>query len=149
MQIVDRQDQRTAIAQADQELTQGAEGAAPQLLRVGDRGGGPGRRRHGHGLPQRWKDPDQRSDVAGQERLRLQDRQALQVLTQCIDDAVERLVGHRLLLVAPARQDNGLVAADQIIEEAPNQGGLADTRGAMDVEGNGPPPAHIGEGDLQ
>ena len=99
--------------------------------------------------PSVGKDPDQGSDVAGQERLRLQKRQALQVSTQSIDDAVECLVGHRLLLVAPARQDNGLVAADQIVEEAPDQGGLADTRRAMDVEGHGPPPAHIREGDLQ
>ena len=149
LQIVDRQDQRTAISQAGQELTQGAEGAAPQLLRVGDLGGEPWRRRHGPGPPQRREDPDQGSDVAGQERLRLQERQALHVLTQSIDDAVECLVGHRLLLVAPARQHNGLVAADQIVEEAPDQGGLADTRRAMDVEGYGPPPAHVRECDLQ
>ena len=85
----------------------------------------------------------------GHERLRLPERQALQVLTQSIDDAVECLVGHRLLLVAPARQDNGLVATDQLVQEVPDQGGLADTRRAMDVEGYGPAAGHVCECGLQ
>ena len=41
LQIIDRQDQRTPVSQAGQELTKGAEGPAPQLLRVGDKGGEP------------------------------------------------------------------------------------------------------------
>ncbi len=54
--------------------------------------------------PQRGEDPDQRADVAGQDGLGFRERQALQVSTQGIDHAIERLVGHRLLLVAPTRQ---------------------------------------------
>ena len=70
-------------------------------------------------------------------------------MTQSIDDAVECLVGHRLLLVAPAREDNGLVATDQLVQEVPDQGGLADTRRAMDVEGYGLATGHVRECGLQ
>ncbi len=42
-----------------------------------------------------------------------------------------------------------MVATDQIVEEAPDEGRLAYPRRAMDVEGHGPAPAHVGEGVLQ
>ena len=52
MQIIDRQDQRTTFSEMDEEVPQGPERAlGAQLLRVGNEGGEPRRRRHGLGLP--------------------------------------------------------------------------------------------------
>ena len=97
---------------------------------------GAGRRADGDGFDalQHRKHPGQKRHVLRQQALRLAGRQPLQVPRQGVDQAVERLVRDRFSLVAPAREDDGLVLLDQLVEERSNQRGLAGPRPAEDED---------------
>ena len=69
-------------------------------------------------------------------------RQTLQVTAQGIDRAVEGLVRNRLLLVATARQDHGVLALDQSVEKALHQVALTDARPAGDIQSHCPTAPH-------
>src|SRR5262249_29988649 len=75
---------------------------------------------------------------AGQQRLRLQQRQGLQVPAEGVHQAVQRLVRHGLLLVATARQHDRLAALRQPVEETLDQRRLAYTGAAVNVKPYGP-----------
>ena len=126
-------------AEPGQQLAQRGEGPPPQLLRVGrSRGGAAGHRRRprpaaGRGRPA----PAARCRAAGGPRPPA--GQAAQVAAQGVDQAVEGLVGDRLLLVAAALQDDHVPAPGQVVEEVLDQGALARARPAVD-EGGGRPP---------
>ena len=137
------------IAQSGQQLAQGRERAAPRLLRVGDLGGPARCLGDRLDAPQGREDPGQRPEVARQQGARLGWRQACQVTGQHVDGGVEGLVRHRLLLVAPTGQDDGLLALDQIVEVPLDQDGLARSRGAVDPQDHGPTLRHGREGIVQ
>src|SRR4051812_8226906 len=71
--------------------------------------------------------------LARQERGGIRLWQALQELTDGVDDAVDRLEWHRLALVAGSlKHDDRAVALGDPIDELSDEGALADARFAMD-----------------
>ena len=95
--------------------------------------------------PQHGEDARQRSDVAGHQALGLVAVQPPEVPGQRVDQRVDRLVGDRFLLVAPAAQDDRLAAFQQSLEEPREQRALAGARPAVDEHGAGPAAADGGE----
>ena len=90
------------------------------------------RRGAGHGLDaaEHRKELREGEDVARQDLLGFRRRKPLQVLAEGVDQAVERLVGHRLALVAaPWQHDRAGRAARS--EEAAHERGLAGARRAV------------------
>jgi hypothetical protein len=138
LQVVDEQHQGTTVGQAPQEFAQGGEAAPPDLMRIGNRAVAPGDAGYRLQAARDREDPGQRPDAAGQQRLYLQQGQGLQVAAEGVHQAVQRLVGHGLLLIATSRQHHRLAAQRQAVEEPLDQGCLAHTRVAVDVERDGP-----------
>ncbi len=138
LQVVDHQQQRPPRSQPRQQLAQRGEGAPAQhleifgiaaaLLRLGDRGD-----------PQKHrKKPRQSGDPGRQQHLRLVPRQAVEITAEGVDQAVEGLVGHRLLEEATPPQHHGSrIRLPRLGDEAIHQRRLADPRGAAHVHRHG------------
>ena len=135
LQVVDEQGDRRAVGEPAQELPQGGERAPPQLQRI----------RHlglaappGSGLAQAPEDreqPRERRLVARHEPRSLERCHPAEVAAELVDQAVERLVGHVLALVAAALEhQRARVLLPHAVEKAARQGGLAHPRGAADED---------------
>ena len=70
----------------------------------------------------------------------------LQELAQGVDEAVERLVGDRLALVAASREDDGVAASSQLFEKVTGQRRLAGSGRAVEAHDDGAPVAGRAEG---
>ena len=77
----------------------------------------------------------QRDDVVRQHALGRRLRQRHHVAGQAVDDAVERLVRHGLVLVAAPGEHDDVVACRQAAEKGPHQRALADARRTAHVHG--------------
>ena len=133
-----------------QQIAQRDESPAPELARVGDLGGPARGPRHGIDAAQHGEDPRQGLYVARHELSSLGCLEALQVAAQGVDDAVDGLERHPLLLAAAAGEHHRCGAFRQVLEEPVNQGGLARPGAAADKERGHFPCSHgskgIGEG---
>ena len=134
VQVVDVEDDRMTNGNRRQQFTERRERAAAQHERIGDlvrlRWAG-GNRLH---LQHHREQPRERQHVARHQRLGLRSRQRAEIVAQTVDDAVEGLVRDRLPLIAPAAQNHEVVGRRQLVEKAPDQRALADSRGAMNVD---------------
>src|SRR4029450_6268939 len=61
--------------------------------------------------------------------------QAAQMLTEAVHDAVDRLIGHRFVLVATSAKHDDVVALQHAIEEASDESALANAGRAMHIDG--------------
>ena len=135
VQVVDVQHERVPLRDPRQELAQRRERQAAlrgwlRILRLVAR-----RARHRLDLPHHGKRACQRAGLRRHERRRLRRRERAQVRTQTVDDPVERLVWHRLVLVTSAAKHHRIVAVRQLVEKLLDQRGLADSRGAVNADG--------------
>ncbi len=123
------------LGQPHEQLAQRRRGPPAQLQRIGNLEHpalGVGHRAH---PPQHGKQARQRQHVARQKRRHLLVGEAPQVAGQHVDQAVERLVRHRLVLVAAARERHGVgVPPAHLEQEAVDQRRLAEPRGAVDPD---------------
>lgn len=109
LQVIDVHNQRSSIANAPEQLTEGGEGALLKLLRIGDvllRCSGDGIDTIKH-----RKQPREREHLAWHEVAGLLTRDLAQVAAQLIDDGIKRLVRHGLALVAATRQHHRVVVS--------------------------------------
>jgi hypothetical protein len=143
LHVVDDQDERVAGGHAGEQLAQRVQPAPPELVRVGRRD--PLRRRLDHlGAAQDREEPRHRQDVARQERLHLLAREPGQVAAERVDQAVERLVRHRLALVAAPGQHHRAALLGQLARDPLDQHALAHAGAAVHQHGHRLPVAHRG-----
>jgi hypothetical protein len=92
----------------------------------------------GDGLdaPQHGEQPCQRVHVARQQLRCFLGGQAHHVAAERVDDVVERLVRHRLALVAAPAQDDRVVVLDELVGEAAHQRALAHARQPVHEHGD-------------
>src|SRR5207245_10967767 len=141
LQVVDEEHERPAVRYPDEQLTQGPEGAALQLERVGDVEDRAAGAVHGPDLAEHGEDLRESEDVVREESLRLRRRETPKITAQGVDQGVERLVGNRLPLVATPDEDHRLaVSVLQLLQEAPNERALAHPRAAVDRHDDRPAP---------
>ena len=142
LEVVDGQHQRASVAQPRQQFAQGDEGPPSQLSRVGDLDRTPRQRRHGLDPVQHRENLRERPDVAREYSLHCCGGQSPQMPAQGVDQAVQGLVGNRLLLVASPRQHHGRLTPDETRQEVLDQDSLSRPRAAVDVDGGRLPAAH-------
>ncbi|HEY3351794.1 MAG TPA: hypothetical protein VGQ83_00975 [Polyangia bacterium] len=146
LQIVDDDHERAAVGDADEELAHGGEEPRAQLLRVHAGAVHPRRRGDGAHASQHREDVAEERRRPRQEGRRLLARQAPHVAAERVDDAVDRLEGHQLALVAAAAE-HGHAALLEGVGEAAHDGALADPGLALDDERQrGARAAHLVEG---
>ena len=118
-----------SVRQPGQQLAQRAERAAAQLLRVGNLDVTMAAAGDRLDLAEHREEARERHDVARQDGVGFAGAELLEVLRDRIDDRVERLVGHRLALVAAAdERDRMRVALAHVAKEAAHERGLAHAR---------------------
>ena len=128
LQVVDPDDQRLgdpragAAARAAPRMP-GAGGQADRRSRAPDRRRASGDSVH---LQQHREHSRQRRHVGRQQLFDLLTWNRREIAAQVVDDAVERLVRHRLVLVAAAGEHDDVVARAELAEKAPHQRALAD-----------------------
>ncbi len=136
LQVVNVQDERLHGGEAAEQVAQGGEGPAAQLVRVGHAGRltvrGVGDCRD---APQHREQSHQRRRVERQQVGGLVPAQPRQMAAQRVDEAVQRLVRHRLLLVAAPRQHQRRAGVRQPVEEVLHEKGLAGAGPAVYVDG--------------
>ena len=98
---------------------------------------------------QHRKNLRERRRIARNEGFGLAPGQPPQVPAERVDERVNRLVRNRLLFVAPAGQDDRLVALEQRLQESLNERALADPRAAVNKHGHRTSLAHILERRIQ
>ncbi len=134
LNVVDEDDDRVPRREGPEKLAQGAERKLPEDLRVAGRG--LRERVDPRYAPEHGKEVRERPDGVRQRQLRL----LHQVPCERVDDAVDRLVGHRFPLVDPPAKDEDLSAALEGIELAEivvNEGRLAEAGPSGDSHSHG------------
>src|SRR5882724_5110645 len=86
--------------------------------------------------PQHREESLERECVGRKEATRVADEWRAEVLTQSIDDAVHRLVGHGLARVTASREHYGGCPPGQPIEERLDERALSDPGRPVDVNGH-------------
>ena len=90
--------------------------------------GGGGRRIQ---LQENGKHAGQCGQIARKQRVGIGRQTRLQIAAQIVDDAIERLIRHRLVFVTAAAEDYDVVSPGELTEKAADQGALADARCAV------------------
>ncbi len=152
LDVIDEQRERSAGGEPAEELAQRAERTLPEHLAIGDRerwrrAGGDHRHAVQHG-----KDLRKERNIRRDQRLCLRGRDLREVLRQPIDDAVQRLEGYRLVLVAAPREDQQPLAPRELCKGSLDQGALAEARRSVHQHSDRPPrpqrlegPSELGE----
>ena len=83
------------------------------------------------------------------EALRPGHRQALQVAAQGVHQAVQRLIGYRLVLITAAREDHRIGVGPQVFQEVLHQGRLSRPGPARDGDNDRTSLPHRGEGVVE
>ena len=136
LQIVDDHDEHALGRHAREQLAQRREELPAQLLRIAV-GGRPRRRRHRLDAPEHREDLGEQARARRQHHRRLHLGQPRQPARQRVDDAVERLVGHALALVAAPLQHHDVGRRrPHLVDEVAHQRALAHARLAAHVHGH-------------
>ncbi len=126
LQVVDHRDDGPPVRESHEQLAQGEEHVATQLLGI-ERLEEPGRPGDGLDPPQHGKHLREQGSVARQERRRVGLGQSPERPAERVHDAVDRLVGHGLVLVAsPGEHDGRRIPRDRPFDERAHEGRLAD-----------------------
>ena len=128
LQVVDDQHQRLRRGQRAEQLRQGHRRARPQFLRAEDGPALTGARMDPVDPLEHREHLRQQRHVVGQQPVDHVRRQLAQVAAERVDQAVERLVAHRLLLVAAPRQHQRLRSRVQGVDEVVDDRALAHAR---------------------
>ena len=107
LEVVDADHERPPISDSRAQLTECRERTPPQLDLVGAHGAARSVVQPRHALQHR-EEARKRGEIARENRPEIGPREALEVARQLVDDAVEGLVGHRLLLEAAPGEEDGV-----------------------------------------
>jgi hypothetical protein len=157
VQVVDRQDHRSAQRQRVQQPLERGERPPPRLVLDARRVDGrrqprrvhPRRLLHQGDALEHREQPRQLAGVRAEQRRHLLGRLRQQVIGERVDQAVERLERHRLVLVAAAREDHRVAAVGQVGEEPLPERRLARARHAAQVRAGRSPAGRLGERVLE
>ncbi len=130
MNVVDEDHQRLPSRDRREQSAQRPEREATYALRI--LGVLPGSLEPGHALQDR-EEPPERPCVRRRGNGIYPFREADQVATQRVDDAVHHLVRDRFALVGPSAEDHRLGVLHEIVEETLDERGFAHARGAGDA----------------
>ena len=127
LQVVDPDDKRPASRQPAQQLAQRLECPPPKIERIDAPGLLiPAGVRDGVHLQQHGEHLRQRRHIGRHQPLDMLAWNRREIAAQVIDDPIERLVRHRLVLVASAGEHDDIVARAELTEKALYQRALAD-----------------------
>jgi hypothetical protein len=138
LQIIDRQDERAQLAEARVQAAQRRERARAQLLRVRQLGRVPAGAAHGRQLRQRREQARDQAGLGAEDERGVGGIEAAHVAREHLHRAVERLVRHRLALVAAAGEHGqARQVVREVLDEVARQGALAHARLADDGHAHG------------